>query len=111
METLQMTLIALLPSLGTLATIFVLVYKGIAGMRELRKEVRDDAAIIQIKKQTEQMQHLYKLLAEDQLSTHKEYARVFGYIETVKALSQKLEKQAQEMERMLQEAQHHDAEV
>ena len=65
MESLQLTLVALMPSIGALISIIVMVFGIVRQFRQLRVEVRDDSTIKAIHADNKRLNAMYKMTLDE----------------------------------------------
>jgi len=96
-----MYIIALMPALGTLATIVLIAWNIIKKFADLKAEVKDDLAVKKIKNDTEKMAGLYKSLIDAFGSTKTQIEAVYSELQEAKELYMKLKTQTAEIDRRL----------
>lgn len=91
---LQMQLVSLMPTLGVLIYAIISTVKIIKTNKDLRAEVRDDAAIQQIKAENRRLQAMVKDLAQIQREDKKDTDQLLRMIDeqnqTIRRMERKL---------------------
>lgn len=88
---LETYIIALIPSVGTLIGSAVVFWRIIKQFSGLRKDVLDEAAIAQIKKETKSLQQLVQKLIEQQETELQDTESLKRSVECMQMTAQKLE--------------------
>lgn len=88
---LETYLIALIPSVGTLIGSAVVFWRIIKQFSGLRKDVLDEAAIAQIKKETRSLQQLVQKLVEQQTTELQDTESLKRSVECMQMTAQKLD--------------------
>ncbi len=91
---LQMQLVSLMPTLGVLIYAIISTVKIVKTNKDLRAEVRDDAAIQQIKAENRRLQAMVKDLAQIQREDKKDTDQLLRMIDeqnqTIRRMERKL---------------------
>ena len=91
---LQMQLVSLMPTLGVLIYAIISTVKIVKTNKDLRAEVRDDAAIQQIKAENRRLQAMVKDLAQIQRENKKDTDQLLRMIDeqnqTIRRMERKL---------------------